>query len=324
MGQDPQIQMIVGLGNPGDVYQGSRHNIGFAVVERLAQRFADGAWNTQATYREAEATIGGRSVVLACPLTFMNRSGQAVTALMARSGLALPEVMVVVDDIDLALGRMRIRKKGGAGTHNGLRDISDAEGDDYPRLRVGVGVGGGDAGADLAKFVLAPFPDDEKPMVERVIEQAVAAVEAAVCQGVSPAMNHFNGSIVENPQEESQEVRRIWDLGRMTPSQLAPWTAIDDVIVVECPRPGGHGFKYWSEWFRWWMGPQRIRLDTVGSAIWLGMDGTTSLASIVDRLAEEKPDDREHLVARVDLFVRTLASQGLLRLRCSPTHTEPL
>ncbi|RLE33918.1 MAG: aminoacyl-tRNA hydrolase [Acidobacteria bacterium] len=307
-----EIQLVVGLGNPGPEYEGSRHNIGFAVVEALAQRYSGGDWRTESTHREVVAEINGRPVVLACPSTFMNRSGQAVGALCERLALTPHEVLVVVDDIDLRLGRMRIRPQGGPGTHNGLRDISQAVGDAYPRLRVGVG--GADAGIDLAAYVLSPFPDAESAMVERVVEQAVAAVEVAVTEGVGPAMNRFNGSIVDVPQVEDPAAGKIWDLGSLTPTRTAEWCVVEDVVIVECPKPGGRGPKYWGAWCRWWTGPQRIRLDAVGSSAWLRIDGATTLGGIVDVLGAEMPDDRDLLVARLDLFVRTLASQGLLRL----------
>jgi len=307
-----EIQLIVGLGNPGPEYEGSRHNIGFTVVEALAQRHSTGAWLAEKTHRELVAEIDGCPVVLACPSTFMNRSGQAVSALTERSGLMPSQVLVVVDDIDLRLGRMRLRSRGGPGTHNGLRDISELIGDDYPRLRVGVG--GADAGTDLAAYVLSPFPDTEKPMVERVVEKAVDAVEVAVSEGVGPAMNRFNGVVVDDPQVDDPTVGKIWELGSLIPSRTAEWCEVEDIVIVECPRPGGRGLRYWGAWCRWWTGPQRIRLDPIGSTAWRRMDGATTLGTIVDAMAAEMPDDREQLVARLDLFVRTLASQGLLRL----------
>ena len=311
MGETHEIQLIVGLGNPGPEYEGSRHNIGFSVVEALARHHASGEWRIFSTHREVVAEIGGRPVVLACPSTFMNRSGEAVTALMESSGLTPHEVLVVVDDVDLQLGRMRLRLRGGLGIYNGLWDISEVVGDDYPRLRVGVV--GADRGPDLAAYVLSPFPDDEGLMVGRVVEQAVSAVEVAVSDGMQPAMNRFNGMVVAEPQAERPD-GPIWDIGPLTPKRTAEWCVVEDVVIVECPRPGGRGPKHWGAWCRWWTGPQRIRLDPVGSTAWHRMDGESTLGAIVDAMAVEMPDDREQLVARLDLFVRTLASQGLLRL----------
>ena len=315
MKAEPEIQLIVGLGNPGDEYRGSRHNIGFSVVETLARDHGAVEWRTEGTHREVTAEIGGRAVILACPTTYMNRSGLAVGALVDRSGLSPEEVLVVVDDIDLQLGRMRIRRRGGPGTHNGLRDISEAVGDDYPRLRVGVV--GVDTGADLAAYVLSPFPDTERAMVEKVVEQAVAAVQVAVSKGVGPAMNRFNGAVVGDPQVNDPPAGKLWELGSMTPSRTAEWCVVEEVVIVECPRPGGTGPRHWGAWYRWWTGPQRIRLDSIGSSAWLRIDGETTLVEIVDALAAQMPDDRELLVARLDLFVRTLASQGLLKLNSS-------
>lgn len=312
MQKEPEIQLIVGLGNPGEDYRGSRHNIGFAVVEALARRHATGEWRTEGTHREVTAEIGGRPVVLACPLTFMNRSGQAVSLLTERDDVTPHQALVVVDDVDLGLGRMRLRRRGGAGTHNGLRNISEFIGDDYPRLRVGVG--GADAGTDLAAYVLSPFPESEKAMVERVVEQAMAAVEVAVTEDVGVAMNRFNGLVVADPHSEDQADEKTWELELLRPIQTTEWCVVDDVVVVECPRPRGRGPKSWGDWCRWWTGPHRIRLDPIGSAAWHRMDGSTTLGAIVDAMAVEMPDDREHLVARLDLFVRTLVSQGLLNV----------
>lgn len=312
MDKQSEIQLIVGLGNPGEQYQGSRHNIGFAVLQALGDRYAVDQWSEERTHLEATVEIGGRPVVLACPSTFMNRSGQAVKALVDRIGLTPAEVLVVVDDVDLALGRMRIRPKGGAGTHNGLRDICETVGDRFPRLRIGVG--GAVPGSDLAAYVLSAFPDSEMQMVSRVVDQAADALEVAVNEGVNPAMNRFNGMVVEEIDDQSPPVQKIWKRSQLIPIRLASWISVDQVIIVECPRPEGRGWQHWTQWFRWWMGPQRIRLDEVGGAVWGRMDGVTALGEIADALADEMPDDREHLIARIDLFVQTLASQGLLRL----------
>lgn len=312
MHQEPEIQLIVGLGNPGEEYRGSRHNIGFAVVDELARHHATGQWRTLETHREVSARIGGRSVVLACPLTYMNRSGHAVGALHEREGLAPQGTLVVVDDIDLGLGRMRIRRRGGPGTHNGLRSIGEVVGDDYPRLRVGVG--GAEPGTDLAAYVLAPFPESEQPMVGKVVEQARAAIEAAVTDGVGASMNRFNGIVIDDTHCEKPESGKIWELAPLKACPSAEWCVVDEVVILECPQPEGKGPRYWGDWFRWWTGPHRIRLDPVGSAAWLRMDGSTTLGAIVDAMAAEMSDDREHLVARLDLFVRTLASRGLVRL----------
>ncbi len=312
MNKDPQIQMVVGLGNPGKEYRGSRHNIGFAVVEALAERHETGDWRTEVTHREKSAKVGGRQVVLAQPSTFMNRSGQAINALIERSGLTPAEVLVVVDDIDLDLGRLRFRRQGGPGTHNGLRDICSMVGERFPRLRVGVR--GGDVWADLAAYVLSPFPEDEELLVERVVSHCADSVETAVNIDVQTAMNRFNGVRVQDQEVQGPPPAGPWPLAEVCPQRLAQWVDDDGAVVVECLRPTVRGLKSLGAWFQWWIGPQRIRLDPVGSAVWLRLDGRVSLGEVAEILSEEMPDDREHLVGRIDLFVRTLASQGVLLL----------
>ena len=312
MDKDPKIQLVVGLGNPGEEYRGSRHNIGFDVIEALAERFGAGEGHIEATHRETVAQIGGRPVVLAQPSTFMNRSGQAVTALIAHSGLTPAEVLVVVDDVDLALGRLRFRRNGGPGTHNGLKDICSQVGEGFPRLRVGVR--GADVWTDLAAYVLSPFPEDERPLVGRVISHCVDSVETAVNVDLQTAMNRFNGIRVEGQRVQDSPPAPAWPLAEVCPQRLAKWVEDDGTVVVECLRPTVRGLKGLGAWFQWWTGPQRIRLDSVGSAVWLRLDGQESLGQVAEALSEERPDDREHLVTRIDLFVRTLASQGVLRL----------
>jgi PTH1 family peptidyl-tRNA hydrolase len=312
LSDDGRIQLIVGLGNPGEDYLGSRHNIGFSVVDNLARRHAASAWKTGETHRETAVRIGGRMVVLACPLTFMNRSGLAVKALIDGAGCRPAEVLVIVDDIDLELGRLRFRRKGGPGTHNGLRSICEAVGVDFARLRVGVR--GSDVWTDLAAYVLSPFPEAEVPLVDRVVSQCSEAVEIAVESGIPEAMNRFNGLRIEAQEDTvgEEEAGGTWADAR--PRRLAEWVEVDGNVVIECLRPSGRGLRNVPEWFRWWMGPQRIRLDAIGSAIWRHLDGRTTLGMIVEELAETMEDDGEHLANRIDLFVRTLVGQGLLRI----------
>jgi len=310
--KDPQIQLVVGLGNPGKEYRGSRHNIGFAVVEALAERHGAGDWRIEATHRETIAQIGGRPVVIAQPSMFMNRSGQAVAALIKGTDLTPAEILVIVDDIDLALGRLRFRRDGGPGTHNGLRDICSEVGEGFPRLRVGVR--GADVWTDLAAYVLSPFPENEGPMVGRVISHCVDSVETVVNNDIQTAMNRFNGVRIEEQEAQAPTPTPAWPLAEVCPQRLAQWVEADGAVVVECLRPTVRGLKGIGAWLSWWTGPQRIRLDQVGSAVWLRLDGQVSLGQVAELLSEEMPDDREHMVGRIDLFVRTLASQGVLRL----------
>lgn len=183
------IEAVIGLGNAAEAYEGTRHNAGFEVVDRVWRSLRGGEWRRE--YRSlVSRTRRGRPVILAKPQTYMNRSGSAVAALAAGEGLAPAQILVVVDDVDLPLGAIRMRKAGGPGTHNGLRDIVAAVGTGFPRLRLGVR-GDGPTG-DLADYVLAPFGEDERETAQEMFDVAAEAVVTAVLQGVDAAMNRYN------------------------------------------------------------------------------------------------------------------------------------
>ena len=192
-----QLRAVVGLGNPGTRYAGTRHNVGFRVVQELASRWRL-CWLPQGSVQIARATSG---ILLVQPQTYMNRSGVAVHEVSASGALSPDELLVVYDDVDLALGRMRFRPSGGPGTHNGMRDIVAAVGDQLPRLRVGVAGSGAD-GVDLAEYVLSPFADDERRLAQQVVATACDAVEVALSQGLQSAMNRFNGLVIEADSPE--------------------------------------------------------------------------------------------------------------------------
>jgi len=183
------VELVVGLGNPGAEYALTRHNIGFRVVDELARRGGAARWTRRASSRVVAAELG-RRVVLAKPETFMNRSGAALLALATSLGLPPPSILVVADDVDLPLGRLRLRRDGGPGTHNGLRDVVAAVGTGFPRLRVGVR--GETPWEDLADYVLAPFSPDELEPADRAVVRAADAVETALLEGLAPAMERFN------------------------------------------------------------------------------------------------------------------------------------
>jgi len=186
------VELVVGLGNPGAEYVATRHNVGFRVVDELARRSGAASWQR----RGSSLVIGverGRPVVLAKPQTYMNRSGVAVLALATAIGVVPASILVVADDVDLPLGRLRLRRTGGPGTHNGLRDVVDAVGTGFPRLRVGVR--GERPWDDLADYVLAPFETDEQSAVDAVVARAADAVEATLREGLGPAMNRFNRAL---------------------------------------------------------------------------------------------------------------------------------
>lgn len=187
------IKLVIGLGNPGATYKQTRHNVGFLVVEHLVQS-ASLKWKrkfgTQSRVATWDVETGVR-VVLAKPQTFMNRSGLAVAALMKKYGVNTDELLVVFDDLDLACGKIRIRQQGGAGGHNGLQSIIDVLGTkSFSRLRLGVGPR--PDGSAQIDYVLGPFSEDQKIEVDKAIGESVEAIQVAMKQGISSAMNNFN------------------------------------------------------------------------------------------------------------------------------------
>jgi PTH1 family peptidyl-tRNA hydrolase len=193
------IELVLGLGNPGPRYAETRHNVGFRVVDELASRHGIGSWER---YLLGDLrTVGlGRGILVAKPMTYMNLSGAALAWLLERFSLEPGQVLVVVDDIDLAIGRLRLRKNGGPGTHNGLRDLCEAAGKDFPRLRVGVR--GDEVWDDLAAWVTSPFGAAELEVVEGAVARAADAVEVVIDEGLDAAMNRFN-------RVEGEEVRKL-------------------------------------------------------------------------------------------------------------------
>jgi len=183
------IELVLGLGNPGPRYAETRHNVGFRVVDELASRRGIGRWEPYILSDLRSLDIGG-GVIAAKPMTYMNRSGAALSWLLERFALEPRQVLVVVDDIDLPIGRLRLRKSGGPGTHNGLRDLCEVAGKVYPRLRVGVR--GEEVVDDLAAYVTDPFGANEIEDVNRAILRAADAVEAVITDGLDVAMNRFN------------------------------------------------------------------------------------------------------------------------------------
>lgn len=190
------MKIVLGLGNPGERYRSTRHNVGFHVVDLLARR-AGARFSRRsdalAKAWTAEAEFGGRRVVLAKPRTYMNRSGAAALALAAAHGASPEEILVVFDDADLALGRVRVRAEGRAGGHNGIRSLLAAfRTERFPRVKLGV-KGLGRTEADLADYVLEPFDAGERAEVERMIPIGADAVEAVLKEGLEAAMREFNG-----------------------------------------------------------------------------------------------------------------------------------
>ena len=186
--------LVVGLGNPGDGYVTTRHNVGFQVANRLAKRARAEFALKAAESRIAEGALGSTRIAIARPQTFMNDSGKAVRKLLDRYRLDPEKMIVVFDEVDLPLGKIRIRERGGPGTHNGMRSIVSAVGEGFARVRVGVAPADPATEIpDLAEYVLTPFTADERAEADRVIGRAAEALEVALRDGLRRAMDEFNG-----------------------------------------------------------------------------------------------------------------------------------
>ncbi len=189
------MKLIVGLGNPGPKYAGTRHNVGFDVVDLLAARWGVGMQSEKFHAWFGSGEFGGSQVALLKPTTYMNRSGQAVLAAGKFYKLELPDLLVIVDDHALPLGRLRMRKDGSAGGHNGLQDIVDRVGSDaWCRLRIGIG---GSVG-DPKNFVLSRFAESEEMVIRIARMRAADAVECWVGDGPDLTMTRFNGDVVSD------------------------------------------------------------------------------------------------------------------------------
>jgi len=190
----PQIRLIAGLGNPGPEHAATRHNIGFIVVDQLATQFGS-TWEKSTKWNALSAKCG--AVLLAKPISFMNRSGYPLFAVAQFYKIEPKEILVVLDDFALPLGRLRLRARGGPGGHNGLESIIVQFGtEEIPRLRIGIGDAPRERSVD---YVLSRFLDEEKPIVRAAIDRAVEAVKCAIDNGLVSAMNIFN-----KPQETQE------------------------------------------------------------------------------------------------------------------------
>jgi peptidyl-tRNA hydrolase, PTH1 family len=193
------MKLIVGLGNPGREYRETRHNIGFMVVDEIARR--QDLTFSMAPSQVPDAFVAKKfdlnTFLLAKPLTFMNRSGDAVSALARYYGIAPADLLVVYDDIDLPFTRLRARARGSAGTHNGMRSVVERLGTtEFSRLRLGVGRG--DSRRDLADHVLAKFEPDEQSELDTFVTRAADAAEMFAATDIITVMNTFNSDVAES------------------------------------------------------------------------------------------------------------------------------
>lgn len=183
------MYVIVGLGNPGKKYENTRHNIGFITLDYLAEQHDIKVNKIKHKALVGEGRISGQKVLLVKPQTYMNLSGDSVREVMDYYKVDIEDLIVIYDDIDLPAGTVRIRKKGSAGTHNGMRNIVQHLGQDFPRIRMGIG---NERKGDLVDFVLGGFSKEDKEILEPAVERAARAVECYVDEGIEKAMNKYN------------------------------------------------------------------------------------------------------------------------------------
>lgn len=189
-------QLIVGLGNPGSKYDRTRHNVGFEVVDQLAKEWG-GQWQENKRFQGwvTEVRHQGEKLILLKPLTYMNRSGQAVRAVLDWYKIAPEGVLVVYDDLDLPVGRLRLRLGGSAGGHNGMKSIiSHLNTQQFPRLRLGIDKSG--PAKETVSHVLGKFAPDERKIIDRMLDVGVEAITFGLRQGMEKAMSRYNSKTI--------------------------------------------------------------------------------------------------------------------------------
>ena len=209
------MKIIAGLGNPGKEYENTKHNVGLLTIDILAEKYDIKVNKIKFKGLVGEGMIGTEKVILVKPQTYMNLSGQCIREIVAFYKLDMEDLVVIYDDIDLPMGNLRIRKKGSAGTHNGMRSIIyDLQDDGFPRVRVGIG---GERKGDLANYVISGFSGDDRKLIEEAIVKAADAVTCLVEDGIDRAMVDYNTKKpkvkkqkqepdTEKPEEEKREI----------------------------------------------------------------------------------------------------------------------
>lgn len=185
------MKLIVGLGNPTKEYDGTRHNIGFMAIDALAREYNIAVDTLKHKALIGKGMIEGQKVILAKPVTYMNLSGEAVRAIADYYKILPEDIVIIFDDTTLDVGRIRIRKKGSAGGHNGIKNIIAHLGTtEFPRIKIGIGAKR--PGQDLAEYVLARFPNEEKETLRQVLEDVKKVVALMVWDDIEEAMNQYN------------------------------------------------------------------------------------------------------------------------------------
>lgn len=195
------MKIIAGLGNPGKEYENTKHNVGFLTIDILAEKYDIKVNKIKFKGLVGEGMIGSEKVILVKPQTYMNLSGQCIREIAAFYKIDMDDLVVIYDDIDLPMGNLRIRKKGSAGTHNGMRSIIyDLQDDGFPRVRVGIG---GERKGDLANYVISGFSGDDRELIKEAIVKAADAVACLVTDGIDRAMVDYN---TKKPKKKKEKV----------------------------------------------------------------------------------------------------------------------
>jgi PTH1 family peptidyl-tRNA hydrolase len=198
---------VIGLGNPGKSYKNTRHNVGFALIERLAEKWGVKLKKRKRVLKAAQAKKGQKPVFLIEPWTYMNQSGLAVKELIQRTGIKLDQLVVVYDDLDISLGEIRIRKEGGPGFHKGMISIvQEIEDDRFPRVRIGIGPL--PPNVEATDYVLSGFENREKPALMRGLAKAEDALMLILDEKIAEAMNHFNRKLKDAETENQEELEK--------------------------------------------------------------------------------------------------------------------
>lgn len=187
-----KLYVIVGLGNPGNKYENTRHNVGFRAIDAISKKYGIKVDRVKYKAIVGEGEIGGEKVLLVKPQTFMNLSGESVREIVQWYKLPVENIIVIYDDVDIAVGTVRIRPSGSSGTHNGMKSvIYQLQADRFPRIRIGIGKA--PDGWDLADYVLGNFTNEEAADIDEAVTRAANAVETLISAGVEAAMNLYNG-----------------------------------------------------------------------------------------------------------------------------------
>jgi len=200
------MKIIAGLGNPGSEYEKTKHNVGFMFVDALAEKLGVTDWKDKFDAKIGETRIGVEKVLLVKPQTYMNESGQAIGPLMNFYKLDVEDLIVVHDDMDIPAGTIRIRKKGSAGGHNGIKSVLAHVGDEH-FARVRIGIGRPLPGWTVVNHVLAPFVPEDVPKIDEAIKYLVPAVECIVTDDVDKAMNQYNPKKAKKKKVKTEEVQ---------------------------------------------------------------------------------------------------------------------